>query len=85
MRSILCQLLSLYLIVLFARVIFSYFPVTPGSPLESINAVLRALTEPLLGPLRRAIPPVRAGGMGLDLSPLIVFFLIVFILQPIVC
>ena len=36
--------------------------------------MLYALTEPVLGPLRRAIPPVRIGGMGLDLSPLIVFF-----------
>jgi hypothetical protein len=27
------------------------------------------LTEPILGPLRRALPPVRMGAMGLDLSP----------------
>ena len=83
--SILCSLLSLYLIVLFARVVFSYFPVTPGTPLESINTVLRALTEPLLGPLRRAIPPVRMGAMAMDMSPIIVFLVVVFVLQPILC
>jgi len=83
--SILCSLLSLYLIVLFARVIFSYFPVSPGTPLESINTVLRALTEPVLAPLRRAIPPMRLGAMAMDMSPIIVFLLIVFVLQPIVC
>jgi uncharacterized protein YggT (Ycf19 family) len=37
-----------------------------------IDYVLRQLTEPLLGPLRRLIGPVRIGAMGLDLSPMIV-------------
>ena len=83
--GIICSLLTLYLIVLFARVIFSYFPITPDSPLESVNVVLRMLTEPVLAPLRRAIPPVRMGAMGMDLSPLIVFFVIVLVLQPLLC
>jgi len=40
-------------------------------------------TEPILGPLRRALPPVRFGGMGFDLSPMIVLFGIIF-LRPII-
>jgi len=32
---------------------------------------LDTITEPVLGPLRRAIPPLGIGGMALDLSPLI--------------
>ena len=82
--DIVCLALQLYVIVLFARVIFSWFPVSPGSAMEGIYDVLRMLTEPVLGPLRRAIPPVRLGGMGLDLSPLIALFGIQ-ILQRIVC
>ena len=82
--EIVCVALQLYVIVLFARVIFSWFPVTPGSAMEGISDVLRMLTEPILGPLRRAIPPVRLGGMGLDLSPLIALFGIQ-ILQRIIC
>ena len=82
--GIICVALQLYVIVLFARVIFSWFPVSPGSAMEGIYDVLRMLTEPVLGPLRRAIPPVRLGGMGLDLSPLIALFGIQ-ILQRIVC
>jgi YggT family protein len=34
--------------------------------------VLYSLTEPVLGPIRRVLPPMRLGGMGLDLSPIIV-------------
>jgi len=82
--TIVCTALQLYVIVLFARVIFSWFPVSPGSALEGVYDVLRMLTEPILGPLRRAIPPVRMGAMGLDLSPLIALIGIQ-VLQRAVC
>ncbi|HEV3225879.1 MAG TPA: YggT family protein [Acidimicrobiales bacterium] len=82
--SLICVALQLYVIVVFARVIFSWFPVTPGSALEGVYDVLQMLTEPVLGPLRRALPPVRLGGMGLDLSPLIAL-LGIQVLQRIIC
>ena len=82
--EIICLALQLYVIILFARVILSWFPITPGSAMESINDFLRMLTDPILLPLRRAIPPVRMGAMALDLSPLIALFG-VQILQRIVC
>jgi YggT family protein len=69
---VLCLLLQLYLYVLFARILLSWFPVTPGGGLASVVGVLHSLTEPVLGPLRRAIPPVRFGAAAIDLSPLIV-------------
>ena len=81
---IFCLALQLYVYVLFARVIFSWFPISPGSAMQGISDVLRMLTEPVLGPLRRALPPVRMGGMGLDLSPLIAL-LGVQILHGIIC
>ncbi|MDQ2651241.1 MAG: YggT family protein [Actinomycetota bacterium] len=68
----LCTILTLYLYVLFARILLSWFPVTPGGGLASVVSVLYSLTEPVLGPLRRAIPPVRLGAAAIDLSPLIV-------------
>lgn len=82
--TIICLALQLYVIVLIARVILSWFPISPGSPMEGVSDVLVMLTEPILGPLRRAIPPVRMGGMGLDLSPLIALFG-VQILHQIIC
>jgi len=50
----------------------SWVRVEPGTSVASIYSVLFNLTEPVLGPLRRAIPPVRLGMAALDLSPLIV-------------
>ena len=82
--TIICVALQLYLIVLFARVLLSWFPISPGGAMASISDILVTLTEPVLGPLRRAIPPVRMGTMGLDVSPLIAFFGVIF-LQQLVC
>ena len=73
-NTLLCRLLQAYLIVMFARIILSWFPVEPGSGLASVYGFLYAITEPVLGPIRRVIPPLGMGGMGLDLSPLVVFF-----------
>ena len=82
--EIICWLLGVYLIVLILRMVMSWFPIAPGSPFETVASVLYALTEPVLGPLRRAIPPVRIGVAALDLSPLIVL-LGIQILRGIIC
>lgn len=70
--AIFCLLINAYLIALFARIILSWFPIAPGGLLAQIFSVLYTVTEPVLGPIRRAIPPIGMGGMGLDLSPIIV-------------
>lgn len=82
--DIICWLIAAYMVVLLVRIVLSWFPISRGSPMETVASVLYALTEPVLGPLRRAIPPVRFGAMALDLSPLIVFFGL-SILQNLIC
>jgi YggT family protein len=74
-RTVVIAALEIYLWgVLFPRALLSWFPASPGSTLASINSVLYRLTEPVLAPVRRLLPPVRAGGFGIDLSFIIVFF-----------
>jgi YggT family protein len=70
--KLLADLLQLYSICIFARIILSWFPITPGGAMATIFSVLWNITEPVLRPLRQVIPPI---GM-MDLSPLIVFFAI---------
>ena len=84
MENLLCQILQLYVIVVIARIILSWFPVSPGSGLSTVFSLLYAVTEPVLGPLRRLIPPLMLGGAGIDLSPIILFFGIQ-ILQSVLC
>ena len=69
---ILHDLIQLYVLCIFARIILSYFPMSPGSALVPVVNFLRSITEPVLGPVRRALPPISFGGMGLDLSPIVV-------------
>jgi len=64
------QLLYLYGVLIFARVILSYFPISRGGAMESIYNVLHTITEPVLGPIRRLVPSFG----GFDLSPMIAFF-----------
>lgn len=66
--SLLAQLLQLYAIVIFVRIIFSWFPISRGSPMESVHTALYRVTEPVLGPVRRAVPPLG----GFDFSAVIV-------------
>jgi YggT family protein len=66
---LLCQLLLIYMVVLFGRAIMSWFPIQPGTVWASIGNVLIQMTEPVLAPLRRMIPP-----MGMfDVSFLVLF------------
>jgi YggT family protein len=67
---------TVYLVILGARAVLSWFPPTSSSGgLATINRLLMDLTEPLLAPLRRIIPPV---GM-FDLSFMVAFFGLVII------
>jgi YggT family protein len=83
--NILCPLLQLYLVALFGRIILSWFPISPGSALASIYRFLYTITEPVLGPVRRVIPPLGGGGMAFDLSPIIVLIVIQVVLAQLQC
>ncbi len=69
--GLLCTILDLYLLALFARIILSWFPISPGGAMAQIFSILYTVTEPVLGPVRRAVPPI---GGAFDISPIIVLF-----------
>jgi YggT family protein len=74
-----CTLLFVYQWVIFARILMSWIRIEPGTAVASVYSVVFNLTEPVLGPMRRAIPPMRMGMAALDLSPIIVFIGIMII------
>jgi YggT family protein len=49
---------EIYVVILFARAILSWFPYNPTSPFNPVRRVIFALTEPVLAPFRRIIPPI---------------------------
>lgn len=55
-----------------ASIIISFIPGYPSSGFfQAVFDAVRAIVNPILGPIRSVIPPLRIGGFGLDLSPLI--------------
>jgi len=65
----LAQLIDLYTVIVFIAVIVSWFRLPPDN---SVARFTRMLTEPVLAPIRRVIPPVG----GLDASPMILLILL---------
>jgi YggT family protein len=58
-----------------ASILFSWFPSYPSSTfMQAIYDGVRAVTNPILWPIRSRIPMLRIGGFGLDLSPIIAIF-----------
>jgi YggT family protein len=70
--------LQIYSYILLGRIILSWFQASfyDNPTMTNIYRVLYGLTEPLLAPLRRVIPAVRMGMGYLDLSPLVLLFLL---------
>jgi YggT family protein len=76
-----CWALSIYKLILFIRILSAWFPPPRyGSPLRPVLEFMADITDPVLRPIRRLVPPVRAGVMAIDLSPIILFVLL-FVLQ----
>lgn len=69
---ILYQLLNLYSVIVLVAVIASWVRLPPSNP---IGRIVYGLTEPLLRPIRRVLPPMG----GLDFSPLVLLLALQFL------
>jgi len=67
-------LLDMYSWIIIAAALMTWVSPDPRNP---IVMFLRRVTEPVLEPVRRRLPPWKTG--GLDLSPLIVLIAIQFV------
>jgi YggT family protein len=67
--------LSLYLLVLVARMVLDWVAVLANTPpwARRARGLAYAATEPVIGPVRRVVRPVRIGGLSLDLAFTLVF------------
>jgi YggT family protein len=70
---VVCIVLTIYWVILFARIIMSWFRPPISGIGRTVWEIVHDITEPVLGLVRGLLPPVRMGMMGLDLSPIVVF------------
>ena len=66
--QIVCAIANIYVLIVVARAISTFFPISPGSPFMPIVELLYKATEPVFAPIRRVLPT-----MGpFDFTPLVV-------------
>lgn len=75
-RALIDLLLLLYLLVLFGRMVLDWIQVfsrdwRPRGPMLVVAEGVYTLTDPPLKALRKVIPPLRIGGVALDLGFLV--------------
>ena len=84
MSSVICLVLQIYAFLILVRVVFSWFPVSPHGTAAVVSGFLSFVTDPVLRPLRKVLPPIRFGSALMDLSPIVAFFGIT-LLQNFIC
>jgi len=78
--ALVCELLTVYLLILFARAVLSWFPIRPDSGLVTVIRVLDRIIDPVLQPIRRVVPP-----MGMFDMSYLVLVIAVLVIKSIVC
>jgi YggT family protein len=86
LREVLTYVLTIYLVILIGRMIFSWVQVfardwRPSGILLVIAEGIFTVTDPPLKFLRRFIPTFRLGMVALDLSFMVLFIVILILLQ----
>lgn len=79
--SIIVTVLWLYILVLLARFVFDLVQMfsrdwTPKGPVLVVAESVYTLTDPPLNVIRRVIPPLKIGGVALDLSFIVLLILL---------
>ena len=82
------SLFLVFIILVIASVAISWFVNFRGSlpynrPLRAVTGFIDETTSPYLNAFRRFLPPIGAGGLALDLSP-VVGLMLLFILRAVV-
>jgi YggT family protein len=72
--DLLVFVIQAFLIIVLIRVVFSFVSPFPTNP---ISRFAWRVTEPVLAPIRRLLPPMS----GLDLSPLVVWLAAIVLIQ----
>jgi YggT family protein len=85
LTSIILQILGLYKLALFARIIIDYVRMfaknwRPNSILLAFFEFIYSITDPPMKFVQRFVPPLRLGGVALDLS-FIVLLIAINLLQ----
>ncbi len=88
LKVVLTYLLTIYLIILIGRMIFSWIQMfarqwVPTGILLVIAESIYTVTDPPLKFLRRYIPPLRLGTVAMDLSFMVLFIVVLIAMRAV--
>lgn len=87
--AIICTILRFFLYFMLAWIILSYVAgygrLPWGHPIRKIYDAMNRVMEPLLSPIRSVLKPVRFGTVALDLSPLVIWAVVLILLRVLPC
>ncbi|MDP4929148.1 MAG: YggT family protein [Ilumatobacteraceae bacterium] len=66
--GLVCAIANIYVLIVIARTISTFFPISSGSPLLPVVDFLYKATEPVFAPIRRVLPTVGP----FDFTPVVV-------------
>ncbi len=78
MSFLLGRIIDLLVLLFVARALLSWFNFGPSSPFRPLADGVYRVTEPVLAPVRRALPPMG----GIDVSVLLVILVLRFFVRP---
>ena len=70
--SVVCIFLLAFQFVFLLRIVMSFFPIASGSTASSVRDLAVVVTDPVLLPLRRTLPPLPGGFAGFGLAEILV-------------
>ena len=81
--SVLGWVLTLFALLLVVRMVLDWVGMARVGPpwVGRARAIAHRGTEPVIAPVRRMLPPLRAGGIGIDLAFTVVFVLVLVLRQ----
>ena len=66
--NLVCYVANIYVLIVVARAISTFFPISHGSPFMPVVGFLYKVTEPVFAPIRRVLPTIGP----FDFTPLVV-------------
>lgn len=66
--NIVCAIANIYVLIVVARAISTFFPISSGSAFSPVVGLLFKATEPVFAPIRRVLPTLGP----FDFTPLVV-------------
>jgi len=82
--DLVCILVLLFQLAFLLRIVMSFFPIGAASPVANARDLIVTITDPVVLPLRRALPPLPGGMAFFGIAELVILVLL-FVITGVVC